>query len=308
MAFSKLKFTDGHHTRESPTKLLLMKPLLILVGLLFLHFGCSTNKDTETAVTSGKFMEVNGKLLYYEQFGKGIPLLLLCGGGINRSIEDFKLCIPDLSNHFNVIAVDSPGQGKSESPDTLSYQILKETMSKFIDSLHVDSLYVMGFSDGGVAAIMLAAENEKIKKVIAVGPNNGKVGFNVPPEFPVESLGPPPAEYFERENKEIIKKYMETPGRDWRKMTAELGAMWYADEYFPKSTYGKITVPLMIVLGDRDDISVQHGVEMTQAIVHSQLCVLPNTSHDVFKERPTWITQIAIDFFQSRPKTSDNLN
>jgi len=285
-----------------------MKPLLIFFGLLFLHFGCSTNKDTERLVTSGKFKEVNGKRLYYEQFGKGVPLLLLCGGGINRSIEDFRLCIPDLSSHFNVIAVDSPGQGRSESPDTISYQLLKETMSKFIDSLHVDSLYVMGFSDGGVTAIMLAAEKNKIKKVIAVGPNNGKAGFNVPPDIPLESLGPPPPEYFERENKELIQKYMETPGRDWRKMTAELGAMWYADEYFPKATYGKITVPLMIALGDRDDISIQHGVEMTQAIKNSQFCVLPNTSHDIFKERPTWITQIAIDFFQGRPKTRDNLN
>ena len=53
----------------------------------------------------------------------------------------------------------------------------------------------------------------------------------------------------------------------------------------------------MIVLGDKDDIVTEHGLEMHRLIKNSQFCVLPNTSHEVFKERPGLINKIALDFF-----------
>jgi pimeloyl-ACP methyl ester carboxylesterase len=73
--------------------------------------------------------------------------------------------------------------------------------------------------------------------------------------------------------------------------------MVYKKEYFPASVYKRIHIPVMIVLGDRDDISIEHGLEMHRQIQSSQYCVLPNTSHEVFAERPDLITKLAIDFF-----------
>ena len=74
--------------------------------------------------------------------------------------------------------------------------------------------------------------------------------------------------------------------------------MWYAREYFPNSIYDDIRIPVMIVLGDKEDISLEHGLEMHRLIKKSQFCVLPNTTHDVFAERPELINKIAIDFFK----------
>jgi len=66
---------------------------------------------------------------------------------------------------------------------------------------------------------------------------------------------------------------------------------------FSKSIYGRIKVPVMIVLGDRDGIMTEHGLEMHRLIRGSQFCVLPNTSHEVFTKRPNLINTIAMDFF-----------
>jgi pimeloyl-ACP methyl ester carboxylesterase len=74
--------------------------------------------------------------------------------------------------------------------------------------------------------------------------------------------------------------------------------MWYAKEYFSDSIYARIKIPVMIVIGDRDDISLEHGAEMYRLIKGSQYCVLPNTTHDVFAEKPDLINKIAIDFFK----------
>jgi pimeloyl-ACP methyl ester carboxylesterase len=58
----------------------------------------------------------------------------------------------------------------------------------------------------------------------------------------------------------------------------------------------------MIVLGDRDDISIEHGLEMHRLIKGSQFCILPNTTHEVFAEQPELITRIATSFFNNEKK------
>jgi pimeloyl-ACP methyl ester carboxylesterase len=271
---------------------------LILVSLLWT--SCNTGTDKiEFGSNNGSVIKINGKNIYYEEYGQGTPLLLLSGGGINRSIRDFEKCIPNLSKQYRVIAPDTPGQGRSEQTDSLSYDLLTDFMSQLIDSIKIDSGYVMGWSDGAIVSLLLADRRaDKIKKVIAVGANNGMRGYVLPEGFALDSVKIPTLEYLALSNKEDIEWYNRlTPKKDWRKLINNLNKMVYEKEYFPTSVYRSIHIPVMIVLGDHDDISIEHGLEMHRQIQSSQYCVLPNTSHEVFAERPDLITKLAIDFF-----------
>lgn len=90
--------------------------------------------------------------------------------GLIRSIRDFGKCISVLSKHYRVIAPDTPGQGRSEQTDSLSYDLLTDFMSQLIDSLKIDSGYVVGWSDGTIVSLLLANRRaDKIKNIIAVG-------------------------------------------------------------------------------------------------------------------------------------------
>jgi pimeloyl-ACP methyl ester carboxylesterase len=274
--------------------------VFILFGCQILLAGCAENsKELDGSPNHGTQVRINDIAIYYEQYGQGVPLLVLSGGGLGRSIRDFDGCIPDLANHFRVIAPDSPGQGRSGQPDRLSYSFLADTMSRLLDSLQLDSVYVMGLSDGAIVALLLADQRgDKVRKVVAVGANNGKAGFVLPEGFPLDSVKVPTVDQWARYHEKDIDRYKTlVPAKDWRKQASDLNQMWYADQYFPESTYDRIHVPVMIVLGDRDDISIDHGLDMHRKIKSSQFCVLPNTSHEVFAERPELITKIAIDFF-----------
>jgi pimeloyl-ACP methyl ester carboxylesterase len=272
---------------------------LILVSLLWTSCNTEPNK-IEYGSNNGSVININGKNIYYEEYGQGTPLLLLSGGGINRSIRDFGKCIPGLSKHYRVIAPDTPGQGRSEQTDSLSYDLLTDFMSQLIDSLKIDSVYVMGWSDGAIVSLLLADKlADKVKKVIAVGANNGMKGFVLPDGFPLDSVKIPALEYWAPSNKKDIEWYNTlTPKKDWRKMVNNINMMVYAKEYFPTSVYDRINIPVIIVLGDRDMISIEHGLEMYKLIKNSQYCVLPNTTHEVFAEKPDLINKIAIDFFK----------
>lgn len=271
---------------------------LILISLLWT--GCTTETSQEQyGSNDGRYITINNRKIYVEEYGQGTPLLLLSGGGINRSIKDFGKCIPGLSKHFRVIAPDTPGQGRSEQTDSLSYDLLTDFMSQLIDSLKIDSGYVMGWSDGGIVSLLLAERRaDKIRKAIAVGANNGIRGFVLPEGFALDSVRIPTLEYWASVNQKDIEWYNTlTPKKDWRKMVNNMNQMVYDKEYFPATVYDRINIPVMIVLGDRDMISIEHGLEMNRLIKNSQYCVLPNTTHEVFAERAELITKLAIEFF-----------
>jgi pimeloyl-ACP methyl ester carboxylesterase len=273
---------------------------LFSIVALIICMRCNTEtKEIAYGSNNGRQVTILNTKVYYEEYGQGMPLLLLSGGGISRSIKDFEKCIPELSKHYRVIAPDTPGQGRSEMPDSLSYEILTTFISQFIDSLKLDSTYVMGWSDGAIAGILLAESRpDKIRKVIAVGPNNGLKGAALPPGIPLDSVKPFTMSEFEARHKVEIDHYVTTLPRDWKKLVSSLNNMWYRYEYFSDSLFTRINVPVMIVLGDREDISIEHGLAMHRLIKGSQYCVLPNTPHEVFSEKPELINQIALDFFK----------
>ena len=98
-----------------------MKKPIELILIFTLLTSCNTEtKKIEYGSNNGKYVTINERKIYVEEYGKGTPLLLLSGGGINRSIRDFAKCIPDLSKQYRVIAPDTPGQGRSEQTDSLA--------------------------------------------------------------------------------------------------------------------------------------------------------------------------------------------
>jgi pimeloyl-ACP methyl ester carboxylesterase len=275
-----------------------MRYLLLFLATMI---ACTSQKDRQLlAIPGGHYLDLFSTKIYYEEVGEGIPLLLLQGGGIERSGKDFAASIPGLAKHYRVIIPDTPGQGKSELADSLSYQLLTDYTSALIDSLKLDSAYVMGFSDGGIVALLLAEKRpDKVRKVIAVGANNGIRGM-LPPGVDPGLVSPDPIdEKWERENKAVIDAYQALKARDWRKLINDQNRMWYQLEYFSNDILESISVPVMIVQGDHDVIRLEHAVELHRLIKNSQLFILPNTPHDVFAEKPGIMNDVAIDFFEA---------
>ena len=74
--------------------------------------------------------------------------------------------------------------------------------------------------------------------------------------------------------------------------------MWFETEYFPKSTFNLINQNVLLVFGDNDMYTIEHGLEMYRALKNGQFCILPNTTHEVFSEKPKLIDQIVVDFLK----------
>ena len=273
-----------------------MKKLLLISIVLAPCFSMLFGQEINYGSNSGKHLTISDTEIYYEEYGSGSPLLLLHAGF--GSIHDFQQVIPELANHFRVIAVDSPGHGRSEQADSLSFELMADFASKMIDRLKLDSVYIIGYSDGGITALLLASRRPaKVKRVIASGANSKMSGI-VPQVLDYLNMVNP--EFIETHQQEWLKDYLsKSPEKEnWKKFIIDMIGMYSKEEIISSEQLSGIGAKVMLVFGDQDVIKLEHGIELYHAIPGSRFCVLPNTPHEVFSAKPELINKISVDFLK----------
>jgi pimeloyl-ACP methyl ester carboxylesterase len=244
---------------------------------------------------NGKYVEVAGRDIYYEEYGKGETVLLLHGGP--GSIANFSKLIPKLSKNYRVIAIDSPGHGRSERASDLSYQLLADNASAFIDKMEIKKCYVVGWSDGACTGLLLAAKRpEVITKVFASGGFSNIDGFTdesktfwstITPEIVEKSWGGWHLEYQQL-----------YPENDWKTLIYDLRDMVNTEIYITEEKLKSITSKVLLAYGDNDLFTMEHVVYLYRTIPDTELMILPGTSHSTFDEQPEMISWAINNFFK----------
>jgi pimeloyl-ACP methyl ester carboxylesterase len=115
----------------------------------------------------------NGIRIYYEVEGKGPPLVML--HGFAGSLEDWRDdgYVDALKRDYQLILVDSIGHGKSDKPhlsNAYTTEGSAHCLISVLDALHITKTYVMGYSGGGVDALILAKYAiDRVRSVILIG-------------------------------------------------------------------------------------------------------------------------------------------
>jgi pimeloyl-ACP methyl ester carboxylesterase len=233
---------------------------------------------------AGHFLSTRGIRLYYEEYGQGEPVLLLHGNG--GSINNMAGQIPFFSQHFKVIAVDTRAHGKSTDPsDSLSFEMIADDFSTLLDSLHLDSCNVIGWSDGGIDGLLLAIRHpDKVKRLAITGANLWPDTTGLTPFV------------FHLMVKEAAQLEKQTPTPQTRNALKIVNL----DLYQPHITLQQlhtIHCPSLVIGGDHDVIPVLHTVLIAQNIPQSYCWIIPNSGHStpVFKKDP--FNKTILDFF-----------
>jgi pimeloyl-ACP methyl ester carboxylesterase len=238
--------------------------------------------------TAGHYQLVRGVKLYYETYGKGQPLLLIHGNGDN--ITAWAKNIPYFAQRYQVIAVDSRAHGKSIDPgDSLSFEMMADDFAGLLTSLHIDSAYVLGWSDGGINALVLALRHpEKVKKLVATGANLWPDSTALMPSLYQQQL----RGY--RENKSTV---FTDPKRknDWKVFCLDV-----FQPHIPLAALHHIRVPAFIIAGDRDVIVPGHTVAIYRSLPHAWLWIIPNSGHATMQEHADEFNRKTDEFFRAK--------
>lgn len=252
--------------------------------------------DQVAQVTSGH-AEINSVKLYYEITGDGEPLLLL-HGGLGGS-DHFSKIIPSLTGSFKVITVDRRGHGRSyDNGEPYTYAAMADETAAFLDHLQLDSVKILGFSDGGVVGYHLASTYpNKVRKLAAVGANfrvNGMTEETI--DFMKNRLTP---ENLGEVFPEIEIKYAATNPQpeNFAAFVTRSHALWLHDPYLTEEQMMAIQAPVLFIVGENDAVRIEHVLFMRTLVEQSQVCVLPGATHFVLGENPKVVLPILLDFF-----------
>ena len=243
-----------------------------------------------------EYAQIHGFKMYYEIHGQGRPVVLL-HGGMNTIDTSFARQIPVLAQHHRVIAIEQMAHGHTAdvAGRTLTYEAMAEDTAALLMHLGVRHADLIGWSDGGQIALRLAFTHpELIRRVIASG-----VGFGANPAVPpapVKDFGKLAASWFP-EGYAAYKRVSPDGPEHWQIVAVKGRAMWSAPTWgFRPTDLAKIKLPVLIVAGDHDLVSLEETARMVRAIPKAQLLVLPGTGHTTFQDRPSWLNPILLDF------------
>jgi pimeloyl-ACP methyl ester carboxylesterase len=238
--------------------------------------------------TAGKYYNIRGIKMYCEVYGKGKPVLLIHGNG--GSIEAFDKTIPYFAKKYKVIAVDSRAHGKStDSRDSLSFEMMADDFNVLLDSMHIKKTYVIGWSDGGINALVLAMRHpEKVIKLASTGANLWPDSTALIPSLWKDMQ----KQYSEQKNK---KRTTAKEKNDWKIFLLD-----YFQPNIPLSALKAITCPSLIICGDHDLIPVEHTVLIYKNITKAFLWVLPNSGHATLRLYPEEFNKKVDAFFTQK--------
>ncbi len=235
---------------------------------------------------AGKYYSVRGIKIYTEVYGAGKPLLLIHGNG--DSINAFAANIPYFSKKYKVIAVDSRAHGKTvDDRDSLSFEMMADDFAALLDIMHIDSTYVIGWSDGGINALLLAMRHPgKVIKLVSTGANLTPDSSGLIPDYWKD----------EQRRYESEKNKPRTTSKE--KNNWKIFRLDWLQPNVPFSDLNKIKCPSLIVCGDNDLIPIEHTAAIYRYIPHAYLWILPHSGHATLQEHADDFNRMADSFFK----------
>ncbi|MFD3429395.1 alpha/beta fold hydrolase [Nocardia fluminea] len=103
----------------------------------------------------------------YRSTGTGPPLLLV--HGLMTTSYSWRYVLPELGEHFRVVAVDLPGCGRSDSPADATFRSAEigEWLGEFQRALGIEGCAAVGNSLGGLSVLHRAlADPDSFRKVV----------------------------------------------------------------------------------------------------------------------------------------------
>ncbi len=240
------------------------------------------------AVVSG-YAPVDGIDIWYAEFGRGSPVVLLHGGLANADYWGNQ--VRALEGHYRVIVMDSRGHGRSTRDGTrFSYALMADDVLGLMNDLHIRKAAVVGWSDGAIIGLELAIHHpDRVSKLFAFAANSDPSGSKDVSKSPVFTR------YLARTRREYA--HLSPTPQDYAAFLEQITRMWATQPHFTAAELHSIKVPTWIVDADHDEaIKRSDTLFMADHIPGSGLLILPQASHFAFLQDPALFDAALRDF------------
>ena len=234
----------------------------------------------------------------YEWDNDGEAVVLLHGGLSKTSSWDY-LMVPPLEDEFHVFAYDRTGHGfTGDQPGSLHFEFQCQEAIAYLEDVVKEPAHLIGYSDGGIIALMVAIKRpELVKSIVAIGAN---YHYSAPLKDFLE------ARVSEEDQAEYNLISPDAPHTLLEK-TIRMNEIWKTEPNISLSEIASIQCPVLVMAGDDDVIAHDHTISLYEALPLGQLAIIPGTSHGLVKEKPALLIAVMMQFLEdlSYPITRD---
>ncbi|MBY8882693.1 alpha/beta fold hydrolase [Actinacidiphila acidipaludis] len=242
----------------------------------------------------GDYAELPGVRTWYETDGtSGEPLLLLHGGfctndtwGAQRAdlAAAYRVFLPERRAHGHTPDVEGP----------LTYQAMAEDTVAFLERVVGEPAHLVGWSDGGIVALLVAAARpDLVRKAVVIGATFRPAAECWAEPGMLDAMTPDSADLaFFREMYEAV-----TPdgAGHWPAAAAKTLDMWRGQPTLTAEDLAAVRAPTLVMVGDDDMMTLEHTSALYRSLADARLAVVPGASHLVPLEQPGSVNRMILD-------------
>ncbi|XP_071552999.1 valacyclovir hydrolase [Panulirus ornatus] len=273
----------------------------IFAGLSAFQQVIRGGRCLHTSPLAAKEVLVEGISLNYEVAGEGDKVALCLPGALGTIQSDFGPQMKALpERNLTLVCWDPPGYGKSRPPSRkypLDFLRCDATLAAtMMKNLGYDKYSLLGWSDGGISAMMIAAANARhVDKMVIWGANAYVTEQDVKIYEGLRDL--------DKWSEKMRAPLEATYGKEYFKTAWEGWVDGYADMYYKndgdicKGDLAKIVCPTLIIHGAKDPlISMEHCYYLKENIKGSQLIIMENGKHNLHLRYQDEFNNMVSDF------------
>jgi len=230
---------------------------------------------------------------WYDEHGGGEPLVLLHPGGADARAWGPNL--DPLAAHFHVFTPERRGHGRT--PDVegpITYELMAQDTIAFLEEVVGGPSHLVACSAGvGVALHVVLRRPDLARRVVLVCGVSHRDGW-IPAAIDPDA-GPP----------EVLRRGYEELSPDgpdhFPVVSAKLARMNSEEPTLTPSDLSQVRSRTLVMLGDDDEVTLEHATAMYRGIPDAELAVVPGTSHGLLHEKPALCNAIIVDFLTTDP-------
>jgi pimeloyl-ACP methyl ester carboxylesterase len=264
----------------------------------------------------------DGTRLYYEEAGAGTPIVF-----VHEYAGDYRTWEPQLRyfcRGHRCVTFSQRGYPPSDvpaDPARYSQDVFRDDVIALMDALGIEKAHIVGHSMGAYTALHVGIRYpERCLSVTAAGCGWGSTPDPAQREamkalaadtgkmFATEGIAAAAAKYADAPMRQAFKHKDPRGWQEFARMLAEHSAEGHAHTmsnlqlrrptlWEMEAELKRFAPPLLVVVGDEDDLCLDGSVFLKRTAPTGALCVIPRAGHTITSEEPAAFNAALADLF-----------
>jgi pimeloyl-ACP methyl ester carboxylesterase len=239
------------------------------------------------------YVDVNGLATWHEVHGAGPPVVLLHGAFAGASSwaaqapvlarAGYRVHVPERRGHAHTRDVEGP----------LSYGVMADDTVAYLDRVVGGPAHLVGWSDGAVVGLLVALRRpDLVDRLVLIGQyynSTGKVSGGLTDQL--GAGGDQVVAFLRTEYDQVSPDGPE----HFPEVYAKTMRMLATEPELDLASLAAVAAPTLVLQGDRDEVTLEHGAAVAAALPDGRLAVLPGT-HALPVEAPGVVNALLVWF------------